>query len=61
MSVTTIEKILAAAGPTAFPGVYDALSARIAQRVGFPLGFVSGYSVAIPLMFSMGFLNMSLP
>ncbi len=46
MTRTTIDKILAESGPTAFPGVFDALSARIAQRVGFPLAFVSGYSVA---------------
>ena len=26
--------------------MYDTLSARIAERVGFPMGFVSGYSVA---------------
>jgi methylisocitrate lyase len=37
---------LAESGPTAFPGIYDTLSAKIAQRVGFPLAFVSGYSVA---------------
>ncbi|NOX56552.1 MAG: oxaloacetate decarboxylase [Planctomycetes bacterium] len=30
----------------AFPGVYDTLSAKIAERVGFPMAFVSGYSVA---------------
>ena len=29
-----------------FPGVYDALSARLVERAGFPLTFVSGYSVA---------------
>ena len=29
-----------------FPGVYDTLSARIVQRVGFPMSFISGYSVA---------------
>jgi len=33
-------------GSIAFPGIYDTLSAKIAQRVGFPMGFVSGYSVA---------------
>src|ERR1051325_2585500 len=29
-----------------FPGCYDTLSARIVQRVGFPMSFISGYSVA---------------
>src|SRR5207247_3776933 len=28
------------------PGVYDALTARIAARVGFDIVFVSGYSVS---------------
>ncbi|HEY3196482.1 MAG TPA: oxaloacetate decarboxylase [Nitrospirales bacterium] len=29
-----------------FPGVYDALSAKLVERAGFPITFVSGYSVA---------------
>ena len=29
-----------------FPGVYDALSAKIAERAGFELAFVSGYAVS---------------
>src|SRR4051812_22302080 len=29
-----------------FPGVYDTLSARLAARAGFPMAFISGYSVA---------------
>ena len=29
-----------------FPGVYDALGAKLVERAGFPLTFVSGYSVA---------------
>lgn len=43
---TSIQRILDDAGSIAFPGIYDTLSARIAQRVGFPMGFISGYSVA---------------
>lgn len=43
---TRIQRILDEHGPTAFPGVYDTLSARIAWRVGFPMAFISGYSVA---------------
>jgi len=29
-----------------FPGVYDALGAKLAEQAGFPLTFISGYSVA---------------
>ncbi len=46
MPETRIHRILAERGATAFPGVYDTLSARIAQQVGFPMAFISGYSVA---------------
>jgi 2-methylisocitrate lyase-like PEP mutase family enzyme len=35
-----------AGGAILMPGVYDALSARIAARVGFEIVFVSGYSVS---------------
>ena len=28
------------------PGVYDALTARIAARIGFDITFISGYSVS---------------
>ncbi len=46
MGTTSIEQILARVGAMAFPGVFDTLSARIAQRAGFPMAFISGYSVA---------------
>jgi len=46
MTSTRVRRILDEVGALAFPGVYDTLSAKIAQRVGFPLAFVSGYSVA---------------
>lgn len=46
MSDTRIGRILDEVGSIAFPGVFDALSVRIAERVGFPMAFVSGYSVA---------------
>jgi methylisocitrate lyase len=46
MSHARIQQILDDAGSLAFAGVYDTLSARIAQRAGFPMAFVSGYSVA---------------
>lgn len=43
---TSIEKILNEQKSIAFPGIFDTLSARIAQQVGFPMAFISGYSVA---------------
>ncbi len=46
MMTTTIGRILDEIGSLAFPGVFDTLSARIAQRTGFPMAFISGYSVA---------------
>src|SRR5262249_50408332 len=46
MTRTRIQRILDEDGPTAFPGVYDTLSARIAEKQGFRMAFVSGYSVA---------------
>jgi len=46
MSQSRIHRVLAEAGSIAFPGVYDTLSAKLCQRAGFPLTFISGYSVA---------------
>lgn len=46
MDNTRIGQILAARGTVALPGVYDTLSARICERTGFPMTFISGYSVA---------------
>lgn len=43
---TRVHRVLAETGPAAFVGVFDTLSARLAARAGFPLAFVSGYSVA---------------
>jgi 2-methylisocitrate lyase-like PEP mutase family enzyme len=39
-----------AAGPVLMPGVWDALSARLAARAGFEVAFVSGYSTAATLL-----------
>src|ERR671930_587503 len=41
------------------PGVYDALTARIAARVGFDIVFISGYSVSAARLGEpdFGFLN----
>ena len=46
MNSSRVQRILDEHGSIAFPGVYDALSARLCQRAGFPMTFVSGYSVA---------------
>jgi len=46
MANTRIHRILDEVGAIAFPGVFDTLSAKICQRAGFPMGFVSGYSVS---------------
>ena len=43
---TSIHRILEEVGSIAFPGVFDTLSAKLAHRAGFPMAFVSGYSVS---------------
>jgi len=45
-SSTRIHRILEKEGALTFPGVYDALGAKLVEQAGFPLTFVSGYSVA---------------
>ena len=46
MAANSVQRVLDQFGSLAFPGVYDTLSAKIAEQVGFPMGFVSGYSLA---------------
>jgi methylisocitrate lyase len=46
MPRTRVQAILASHGAIVFPGVYDTLSARLAARAGFPMAFISGYSVS---------------
>jgi carboxyvinyl-carboxyphosphonate phosphorylmutase len=46
LASTRIHRLLAAYGDIVIPGVYDALSAKLAERAGFPLACISGYSVA---------------
>jgi 2-methylisocitrate lyase-like PEP mutase family enzyme len=46
MGQTRVHRILDEVGSIAFAGVFDTLSAKIARQVGFPLAFISGYSVA---------------
>ena len=43
---TRIHRLLDTEKTLMFPGVYDALGAKLVERAGFPLTFVSGYSVA---------------
>ncbi len=46
MAASRVSQVLQEVGTLAFPGVFDTLSARLAQQVGFPMAFISGYSVA---------------
>ena len=43
---TRVHDVLAQSNALVFPGVYDTLSAKIAEAVGFHLAFVSGYAVS---------------
>src|SRR5574341_70314 len=45
-TTTRIHALLEKERTLLFPGVYDALSAKLVERAGFPLTFISGYSVA---------------
>jgi len=42
----SVQKILKSGKSLVLPGVYDALSARLAERAGFEAAFVSGYSLS---------------
>lgn len=41
-----VRSILERSDSLVFPGVYDTLSAKLAERAGFELAFVSGYAVS---------------
>ena len=45
-----IRRFLQEKGQLILPGVYDALSAKIAQRAGFEVVFVTGYSLSATLL-----------
>jgi methylisocitrate lyase len=45
-----IRQALAARGQLIMPGVYDALSAKIAARAGFEVTFITGYSLSATLL-----------
>src|SRR4051794_1397972 len=46
MPHTRVHAILDQHKSLVFPGVFDTLSAKLAARAGFPMAFISGYSVA---------------
>lgn len=46
MSDTVVHKLLEQEDTLIFPGVFDTLSARIVERAGFSMAFVSGYAAA---------------
>ncbi len=45
-NTTQIHTLIEKEGTIVFPGVYDALSAKLVEQAGLPLVFLSGYSVA---------------
>jgi 2,3-dimethylmalate lyase len=45
-----IQRALTAHGQLVMPGVYDALSAKIAARAGFEVIFITGYSLSATLL-----------
>ena len=47
---TRVQRILDEHDSLVFPGVFDTLSAKIAERAGFPLAFISGYAVSATLI-----------
>ena len=50
VALSRVSQILNEVDSIVFPGVYDTLSAKIAQRVGFPMAFISGYSVSATVL-----------
>ncbi|MCB0218086.1 MAG: isocitrate lyase/PEP mutase family protein [Chrysiogenetes bacterium] len=50
MSKPTIHELLKSGGPVVGPGVYDCISARLCERAGFPMAFLSGYCLSASLL-----------
>ncbi|MEA2717954.1 MAG: hypothetical protein QOI99_2271 [Actinomycetota bacterium] len=50
MNGDRIRSLLAGGEPVLMPGVYDALSVRLAADAGFPVGFLSGYATSATLL-----------
>jgi methylisocitrate lyase len=59
VSADKLRALLAAGQTINMPGVYDALTARLAEMAGFPVGFVSGYAVSAARLASpdLGYLG----
>jgi 2-methylisocitrate lyase-like PEP mutase family enzyme len=49
-SAISVRRLLERHGQLVMPGVYDALSAKIAARAGFEVIFITGYSVSATLL-----------
>jgi methylisocitrate lyase len=49
-SAISVRQLLERHGQLVMPGVYDALSAKIAARAGFEVVFITGYSVSATLL-----------
>lgn len=56
-----VQTILSEKGSVVFPGVFDVLSAKIAERVGFEMAFITGYGASASYLGlpDLGFLNQS--
>ena len=50
MATTRVQRVLDQSGSIVFPGIYDTLSAKMAEHVGFQLAFVSGYAVSATMI-----------
>ena len=45
-----LRELLAGPGPILAPGVYDCISAKVAERAGFPAAFISGAAVTASVL-----------
>lgn len=50
MASTNLFELLSRGNPVIGPGIWDALSAKIAQRAGFEMVFLSGYGLSASLL-----------
>ena len=49
-AMATLRELLAAARPVLAPGAYDALSARLVERAGFPAVYMTGFGASASLL-----------
>ncbi len=45
-----LRELLGQPGPIVAPGIYDGISARVAERAGFPAAFISGAAVTASVL-----------